>query len=434
MKNHKNIVKSFFSIMLVGMIAFSTIFTLNGEKVYAETDAAQCWEIVDIVDDFGDATGETCIKSAVTGTFSNTATSDSDLTVVVFINNTDSGEYTVEFRLLEYNETRATHLNSDDMILKTKVDDEIIEYHLFGGENSNSDIYIIPLSFSRIDQGRDGELLVKELYEGNDVRCIIEIGSSKYTFTLEAGNLKKIIDENREGKPLDITGQEEREEAYQVVREAAQEAEKAAQEAAQEAEKAAKEAEEEAEKAAQEAEEQRLLLEKAESVIKSKTDFIAAYVNHVDADNGYESGYYYFNGHKDEFEDLTEEELSAIFPCRFRYYMVNPFLSGTLGAGEFYEYDAEGNTKLLGSYGLDDSYRTREEINPNWLEIDGSWRIENGELIRTAASTKREKKYKVKSLDHDGYYLLCGASGNGPAMMIVLYDENNMPLHEFTAE
>lgn len=426
MKNHKNIVKSFFSIMFVGLIAFSTIFTLNGEKVYAETDTAQCWEIIDIVDDFGDGTGENCIKSAVTGIFSNTATSDSDLTVIVFINNTDSGEYIVEFRLLEYNETSATHFSSDDMILKTKVDDEIIEYRLFGGENSNSDIYIIPLSFSRIDQGRDGELLVKELYEGNDVRCIIEMGSSKYTFTLEAGNLKKIIDENREGKPLDITGQEEREEAYQVVREAAQEA-------AQEAEKAAKEAEEE-EKAAQEAEKQRLLLEKAESVIKSKTDFIAAYVNHVDVDNGYESGYYYFKGHADEFEDLTEEELLAIFPCRFRYYLVNPVLAGTTGAGELYEYDAEGNTKLLGSYGLDDSYRTREEINPNWLEINGSWRIENGELIRTATSTKAESEYKVKSLDHDGYYLLCGASGNGPAMMIVLYDENNMPLHEFTEE
>ena len=154
-------------------------------------------------------------------------------------------------------------------------------------------------------------------------------------------------------------------------------------------------------------------------------------MNHTDADNNYESGYYYFNGHADEFEDLTEEELSAIFPCRFRYYLVNPVLVGTLGAGELYEYDAEGNTKLLGSYGLDDSYRTREEINPNWPEINGSWRIENGELIRTVTSTKAENKYKVKSLDHDGYYLLCGASGNGPAMMIVLYDENNMPLYDF---
>ena len=298
--------------------------------------------------------------------------------------------YNVQFRLLEYDKTPATHLKSDNMILKTKVGEDVEEYILIGNED-NSDLLVNPVIMGKTGFERNGELLLKDLYEGNDVRCIVEIGSSKYKFTLEAGNFQKIIDENNLEKPLDAEGQEQR---FKDQKAAAH-------------------------------------LEKAESVIKSKTDFIAAYVNHTDADNNYESGYYYFNGHADEFEDLTEEELSAIFPCRFRYYLVNPVLVGTLGAGELYEYDAEGNTKLLGSYGLDDSYRTREEINPNWPEINGSWRIENGELIRTVTSTKAENKYKVKSLDHDGYYLLCGASGNGPAMMIVLYDENNMPLYDF---
>lgn len=422
MKKCTNIFKLLFSTMLIGTVAFSTVFTLNAEKAYAEADTSGLeddsvgsWENTEVVDEFGDATGESAIRSVVSGTFSNTATAESDLTVMAFItmgvpayssdfisdnatliSNTltyPTSAYNVQFRLLEYDKTPATHLKSDNMILKTKVGEDVEEYTLIGNED-NSDLLVNPVIMGETGFERNGELLLKDLYEGNDVRCIVEIGSSKYKFTLESGNFQKIIDENNLEKPLDAEGQERR---FKDQKADAH-------------------------------------LEKAESVIKSKTDFIATYVNHTDADNNYESGYYYFNGHADEFEDLTEEELSAIFPCRFRYYLVNPVLVGTPGAGELYEYDAEGNTKFLGSYGLDDSYRTREEINPNWPEIDGTWRIENGELIRTVTSTKAENKYKVKSLDHDGYYLLCGASGNGPAMMIVLYNENNMPLHEFTEE
>ena len=422
MKKCTNIFKSLFSTILIGTVAFSSVFTLNVGKAYAEADTAGLeddsigsWENTEVVDEFGDATGESAIRSVVSGTFSNTATAESDLTVVAFItmgvpayssdfisdnatliSNTltyPTSAYNVQFRLLEYDKTPATHLKSDNMILKTKVGEDVEEYILIGNED-NSELLVNPVIMGKTGFERNGELLLKDLYEGNDVRCIVEIGSSKYKFTLEAGNFQKIIDENNLEKPLDAEGQEQR---FKDQKAAAH-------------------------------------LEKAESVIKSKTDFIAAYVNHTDEDNDYESGFYYFNGHADEFKDLTGEELSAIFPCRFRYYLVNPVLAGTPGAGELYEYDAEGNTKLLGSYGLDDSYRTREEINPNWPEINGSWRIENGELIRTVTSTKAENKYKVKSLDHDGYYLLCGASGNGPAMMIVLYNENNMPLHEFTEE
>ena len=46
----------------------------------------------------------------------------------------------------------------------------------------------------------------------------------------------------------------------------------------------------------------------------------------------------------------------------------------------------------------------------------------------------RKIQYIVKSLDRDGYYLLCfeGATGEViAARMIVLYDENNMPLYDF---
>ena len=34
-----------------------------------------------------------------------------------------------------------------------------------------------------------GEDIVKYLYEGNDIRCVLNLGSSKYSFALEAGNI-----------------------------------------------------------------------------------------------------------------------------------------------------------------------------------------------------------------------------------------------------
>ena len=364
------------------------------------------WGKVAVVDDFGDATGQSVISTVVSGTFSNTATTGSDLLVVAYIIFDESDYYyNLSFKLLEYNDTPATYLSSDSKELKIKVGsiNRVYEYDLLGQE-PNGYVYVGDSS---------GEDIIKYLYEGNDVRCVLKLGSSKYSFALEAGNIAELIDEGGYGAPLDEKGRQERKSKHELEEE---------QERIRE--------EQEKSRKKQEAE-----IAQAEEIIKSKDDFIAAYVNHTDAANDYESGFYYFKAHADEFETLTEEELSSIFPCRFRYYTVNWALGGTTGAGDLYEYDADGNTKLLGSFGTDDSYRTREEINPNWPEINGSWRIEDGKLIRTITSGNQEKRYIVKSLDRDGYYLLCFESATGEVnavMMIVLYDENNMPLYEFT--
>ena len=44
------------------------------------------WGKVAVVDDFGDATGQSVISTVVSGTFSNTATTGSDLLVTAYIN------------------------------------------------------------------------------------------------------------------------------------------------------------------------------------------------------------------------------------------------------------------------------------------------------------------------------------------------------------
>ena len=43
------------------------------------------WTLEQSVDDFGDKSGNPVIQSEITGTFSNTATSESDLKVIAYI-------------------------------------------------------------------------------------------------------------------------------------------------------------------------------------------------------------------------------------------------------------------------------------------------------------------------------------------------------------
>ena len=179
--------------MLIGTVAFSTVFTLNVEKAYAEAnisgledDSVGRWENTEVVDEFGDATGESAIRSVVSGTFSNTATAESDLTVVAFItmgvpayssdfisdnatliSNTltyPTSAYNVQFRLLEYDKTPATHLKSDNMILKTKVgedeEDALLEEIIskinerFDGIFSEGDRVIVETLYNRAKENK----------------------------------------------------------------------------------------------------------------------------------------------------------------------------------------------------------------------------------------------------------------------------------------
>ena len=61
----------------------------------------------------------------------------------------------------------------------------VYEYGLLG-EEPNGNVYV---------SGSSGEDIVKCLYEGNDIRCVLNLGSSKYSFALEAGNIAELIDE-----------------------------------------------------------------------------------------------------------------------------------------------------------------------------------------------------------------------------------------------
>ena len=137
------------------------------------------WVIDYYVDDFGDKTDKTYIKCVEMGDFSNTATTSSNLAVVVFFNPACSNEDYVtsfSFRLLEYTDHLATYSSSEKIILKVKIGDKIVEEKLQG---------VAPNGDLILEHGNLYKEILKALVlDEHTVRCIIEIGSSKYNFTL----------------------------------------------------------------------------------------------------------------------------------------------------------------------------------------------------------------------------------------------------------
>lgn len=150
------------------------------------------WSVDQTVDEFGDITdsSDTLVRTPISGDFSNTATSSSELTGYVFVERYSGGTNTAfVFRLLEYGNHQATFTSSDvdeGIVLKVKIGDTISEYPLTG-EAPNGDLYLLDYY---------GDRLFNLLYDGcEDIRCIITIGSSQYNLTIEYGNFADVCEE-----------------------------------------------------------------------------------------------------------------------------------------------------------------------------------------------------------------------------------------------
>lgn len=142
------------------------------------------WQVEMSTDDFGDVTDESIpmLLGKFDGDFSNTATSSSELKVEVLNVDDNFGFY-----LYEYGKTKASFLSSDDKLLKIKIANDITEEKLI--EFGDGALYC---------GGVTGTLIKQSLNAGSDVRCIIEVGSSKYNFTMNGDNYEDSISE-REG-------------------------------------------------------------------------------------------------------------------------------------------------------------------------------------------------------------------------------------------
>ena len=107
----------------LSVLLILSLITIMAIPVMAKDNGT--WTLEQSVDDFGDKSGNPVIQSEVTGTFSNTATSESDLKVIAYIISDDTGtivgegKYVLAFRLFEYGDHVATYISSDDKIFKT---------------------------------------------------------------------------------------------------------------------------------------------------------------------------------------------------------------------------------------------------------------------------------------------------------------------------
>lgn len=154
---------------------------------------APVWSIEMSTDEFGDVTEDSVefISGVFQGTFSNTATTGSDLTVVVnFVRKPGYDSYAALIALREYNSTNATYLSSDTITFKMKIDGEIIEDTMIGSAPNGS------VCLGKAEYSWSGDMLFNALYAGKDVRCIITIGSSEYNFTVMSENFVSLCEEN----------------------------------------------------------------------------------------------------------------------------------------------------------------------------------------------------------------------------------------------
>ncbi|SEA88069.1 hypothetical protein SAMN05216349_1437 [Oribacterium sp. KHPX15] len=135
-------------------------------------------------DEFGDITEESIpvISGYFEGDFSNSATASSELTVNVLTDGNILGFY-----LYEYGKTKASFLSSEEKVIKIKIAGDITEDKLeeTGGGGLACNGFI-------------GNLITKSLEAGNDVRCIIEAGYSKYNFTMVGDNYDDAVSEKEE--------------------------------------------------------------------------------------------------------------------------------------------------------------------------------------------------------------------------------------------
>ena len=145
------------------------------------TGKPSTWDLSYTVDAFGDKTDEAVLRGSFTGTFRNTATNSSSLTVYLFVNRLTNGSM-IFIRLLEYGNHNATYSSRDEMKMQIKVDDSVKELFIFGSP-PNTDLYL------------NGDAVTDYLYEGKEIACVIDIGNSRYNFTIDGNGFAELYDE-----------------------------------------------------------------------------------------------------------------------------------------------------------------------------------------------------------------------------------------------
>lgn len=173
------------------------------------------WEINYYVDEFGDKTDNNYALGSFTGTFANSATYSSDLSVYVYYTERFNDSGTFQFRLLKYDTYPVTYTSSDLFLLKLKIDNEVYEVQLSAFPPSGdltlshgtNDLDKTLQMYMRTDSRKDViKALKAAMVEGKTVSCVILhsndardfiIGKSrsKYNFKMNGEGFSSIIKE-----------------------------------------------------------------------------------------------------------------------------------------------------------------------------------------------------------------------------------------------
>lgn len=161
-----------------------------GDIVNNEDDVANGdWLVGETVDEFGDSTGSTFCYTTCMGTFTNSATSGSDLAAGVYY---VSSRQVFLFRLLEYNKTDATYLSNADISIKCKVDEYVFDDTLLG--DAPNGYLILP------SNNKSYKKIYDYLIEGKEIRTVIYIDNSKYSFAISGNGFKDALSEQDDRK------------------------------------------------------------------------------------------------------------------------------------------------------------------------------------------------------------------------------------------
>ena len=147
------------------------------------------WLVGETVDEFGDSTGSTFCYTTCLGTFTNSATSGSDLAAGVYY---VSSRQVFLFRLLEYSKTDATYLSNADISIKCKVDEYVFDDTLLG--DAPNGYLILP------SNNKSYKKIYDYLIEGKEIRTVIYINNSKYSFVISGNGFKDVLSEQDDRK------------------------------------------------------------------------------------------------------------------------------------------------------------------------------------------------------------------------------------------
>tara|TARA_Y100000766_G_scaffold214332_1_gene186042 strand:- start:374 stop:895 length:522 start_codon:yes stop_codon:yes gene_type:complete len=158
---------------------FSFIFVST--NIFSQSVTYDSWTTVDIVDDFGDKTGESVSRYFSEGTFSNSATTNSEMTFkMVDYGKDEKGSGTLQIDIFEYNSTKATlaYETSRGTISCKLSDGSVVKYNAYALKSGGLAIW-----------GKDYDSFIELINNGKGEKIKFVVNESSFS---EYGNAKYV--------------------------------------------------------------------------------------------------------------------------------------------------------------------------------------------------------------------------------------------------